>query len=136
MQTSARPITETTADDSSADRFYDLSLRILMVVVSVGLVGSVAFLTYRWAAPPRPVQTNVPVMEVGVKPAPTVTPSAAPAPKGEVLMAPGQIFKCEVAGRITFSEQPCSAAAAEKKAEKAEKAEKADNGASKPARTR
>lgn len=113
MQTSAQQTTG--AEDSSADRFYDLSLRILMVVVSVGLVGSVAFLTYRWVAPPRPVQTDVPVMEVGVKPLPAATPSAAPAPKGEVLMAPGQIFKCEVAGRITFSEQPCTTATAEKK---------------------
>jgi hypothetical protein len=116
MQTSAQ---QTAAEDSSADRFYDLSLRILMVVVSVGLVGSVAFLTYRWVAPPRPVQTEVPVMEVGVKPLPAAAPFAAPAPKGEVLMAPGQIFKCEVAGRITFSEQPCAAASADKKAESA-----------------
>jgi len=115
MQTSAPPTG--TAEDSSADRFYDLSLRILMVVVSVGLVGSVAFLTYRWLAPPRPVQTVVPVMEVGVRPLPAATPSASPAPKGEVLMAPGQIFKCEVNGRITFSEQPCAAAGSEKKSE-------------------
>ena len=115
------------AEDSSADRFYDLSLRILMVVVSVGLVGSVAFLTYRWLAPPRPVQTDVPVLEVGVRPSPAAVPAAAPAPKGEVLMAPGQIFKCEVDGRITFSEQPCAAGAADKKA---------DGAAPKTARTR
>jgi hypothetical protein len=114
-----------TVDDSSADRLYDLSLRILMVVVSVGLVASVAFLTYRWLAPPRPVQADVPVVEVGVKPAQTVTPSATPAPKGEVLMNPGQIFKCEVNGRITFSEQPCSAASAEKKAESKTEAQSA-----------
>lgn len=107
MQTSA-PHTGTAEEASSADRFYDLSLRILMVVVSVGLVGSVAFLTYRWLAPPRPVQTHVPVLEVGVKPLPAATPSATPAPKGEVLMNPGQIFKCDVDGRITFSEQPCT----------------------------
>lgn len=121
MQTSAQQTTvQTTAnEDSSADRFYDLSLRILMVVVSVGLVGSVAFLTYRWVAPPRLAPAHVPMLEVGVKPLPAVTPAAAPAPKGEVLMAPGQIFKCEVEGRITFSEQPCTAAGAEKKAESA-----------------
>src|SRR5262245_7271462 len=101
--------------DTSADRLYDLSLRILMVVVSVGLVASVAFLTYRWLAPPRPVQTEVPVVEVGVKPTQAATPAAPPAPKGEVLMNPGQIFKCDVNGRITFSEQPCSAAPAEAK---------------------
>lgn len=122
MQTSAP---QTVVDDSSADRLYDLSLRILMVVVSVGLVASVAFLTFRWFAPPRPVQTEVPVVEVGVKQAPVTTVPATPAPKGEVLMNPGQIFKCEVGGRITFSEQPCSAAATEKKAEPAPKAAKA-----------
>ncbi len=113
-------------EDSNADRFYDLSLRILMVVVSVGLVGSVAFLTYRWVAPPRPAPTHVPLFEVGTKPLPAATPSAPPAPKGEVLMAPGQIFKCEVDGRITFSEQPCTAGAEKK----------TDNGSAKAARSR
>jgi hypothetical protein len=108
MQTSA-PQTAA-ADDSNADRLYDLSLRILMVAVSVGLVASVAFLTYRWLAPPRPVHTDVPVLEIGKKPAQTTAPVATPAPKGEVLMNPGQIFKCDVNGRITFSEQPCPAA--------------------------
>ena len=112
MQTS--PPQPVAADDSSADRFYDLSLRILMVVVSVGLVASVAFLTYRWLAPPRQVQTEVPVVEIGVKPSQTTAPVASPAPKGEVLMNPGQIFKCDVNGRITFSEQPCTAASADK----------------------
>jgi hypothetical protein len=115
MQTSASQTAS--ADDSNADRLYDLSLRILMVVVSVGLVASVAFLTYRWLAPPRPIQTDVPVVEIGVKPAQASVPAASPAPKGEVLMNPGQIFKCDANGRITFSEQPCSAAPGEKKAE-------------------
>jgi hypothetical protein len=104
----------TAADDSSADRLYDLSLRILMVVVSVGLVASVAFLTYRWLAPPRPIQTDVPVVEIGVRPAQAATPAAPAAPKGEVLMNPGQIFKCDVNGRVPFSEQPGAAAPAEK----------------------
>lgn len=116
MQTTT-PQTAAAADDSSADRLYDLSLRILMVVVSVGLVGSVAFLTYRWLAPPRPVETDVPVVPVGVKPAPAPAPVGAAPPKVEVLMNPGQIFKCEVNGRITFSEQPCAAAGAARKAE-------------------
>ena len=107
MQTS--PPQPAAADNSSADRLYDLSLRILMVVVSVGLVASVAFLTYRWLAPPRQIQNEVPVIPVGVKPAQAATPAAPPAPKGEVLMNPGQIFKCDVNGRITFSEQPCPA---------------------------
>jgi len=120
MQTSSQETAA--ADDSSADRLYDLSLRILMVVVSVGLVASVAFLTYRWLAPPRPVQIDVPVVEIGAKPTQATTPAASPAPKGEVLMNPGQIFKCDVNGRITFSEQPCTAAAAEKKADPASKA--------------
>jgi len=104
-------------EDSNADRLYDLSLRILMVVVSVGLVGSVAFLTYRWLAPPKPVETDVPVVEIGVRPAPPAKPVAQPAPKGEVLMNPGRIFKCEVNGRVTFSEQPCATAPGEVKVE-------------------
>ena|SRR5882672_828374 len=121
MQTTSPQVAAAT-DNSSADRLYDLSLRILMVVVSVGLVGSVAFLTYRWLAPPRAVQTEVPVVEIGVRPTQLIVPTAAPAPKGEVLMAPGQIFKCDVNGRITFSEQPCTAAPVEKKVELAPKA--------------
>jgi len=112
MQTSSSQTTA--ADDSNADRLYDLSLRILMVVVSVGLVASVAFLTYRWLAPPRPIQIDVPVVEIGIRPAQAATPTAPAAPKGEVLMNPGQIFKCDVNGRVTFSEQPCAAAPAEK----------------------
>lgn len=121
MQSGVPPSTAATTvnENSSADRFYDLSLRILMFVVSVALVGSVAFLTYRWIVPPPPPRTDVPVMEVGVKPLPAATPAPAPAPKGEVLMAPGQIFKCDVAGRITFSEQPCSGG--DKKADKNDK---------------
>src|SRR5262245_66516502 len=75
---SSPPQTEAT-DNSSADRLYDLSLRILMVVVSVGLVASVAFLTYRWLAPPHPVQNEVPVVEIGVKPAQAATPTETPA---------------------------------------------------------
>jgi hypothetical protein len=109
-------------DDSSGERFYDLSLRILMVVVSVGLVASVAFLTYRWLAPPHPVLTEVPVFEVGVKPAQAATPATPAAPRGEVLMNPGRIFKCEVNGRVTFSEQPCAAAPTDVKVEPATKA--------------
>jgi len=119
MQTSAPQAAA--ADDSSGDRLYDLSLRILMVVVSVGLVASVAFLTYRWLAPPRPVQTEVPVVEVGAKPAPAASPAAPAAPKGEVLMNPGQIFKCEANGRVTFSEQPCPAPHTDVKLEPAAK---------------
>lgn len=53
-----------------------------------------------------------------MKPLPAATPSATPAPKGEVLMAPGQIFKCEVDGRMTFSEQPCTAGGDKKGASK------------------
>jgi len=92
-----------------SDRVYDLSLRILMTFVSVALVGSVAFLTYRWLVPEAPADTLVPVMQLkpksdagGEKP-----PAPASAPR-EVLLNPGQIFKCEVGGRITFSEQPCA----------------------------
>jgi hypothetical protein len=63
------------------------------------------------------VETDVPVVEIGVRPAPPAKPVAQPAPKGEVLMNPGRIFKCEVNGRVTFSEQPCAAAPGEVKVE-------------------
>ncbi|HXF45687.1 MAG TPA: hypothetical protein VNK91_06175 [Burkholderiaceae bacterium] len=102
------------ATSAPGDRLYDLSLRILMGVVSVGLVASVAFLTYRWLVPPRAPEVAVPVVEVGVKPAQASTPVPAAPPKAEVLMNPGKIFKCEVDGRVIFSEQACNAIAAKK----------------------
>lgn len=99
---------------SPGDRLYDLSLRILMGVVSVGLVASVAFLTYRWLVPPRPPELTVPMVEVGVKPTQAAAPAPAAPPQAEVLMNPGKIFKCEVGGRVIFSEQACNAIADKK----------------------
>jgi hypothetical protein len=113
MPSNPQPATNTA--HSPGDRLYDLSLRILMAVVSVGLVASVAFLTYRWLVPPRAPEVTVPVVEVGVKPAQASTSVPAAPPKAEVLMNPGKIFKCEVDGRVIFSEQACNAIADNKK---------------------
>lgn len=109
MPSKPQPANDTTPP--SGDRLYDLSLHILMAVVSVGLVASVAFLTYRWLIPPRASEVTVPLVEVGVKPAQASIPAPAAPPKGEVLMNPGKIFKCEVDGRVIFSELACSAIA-------------------------
>lgn len=129
MQPVSPPASRAMADSPASDRLYDLSLRILMVVVSVGLVGSVAFLTYRWLAPPRAAQADVPVVQVGVKPQQSAAPAPAAPTKAEVLMNPGQIFKCDVGGRVTFSEQPCAATPGARKSEPAAPA-------APPARTR
>ncbi|MCX8003897.1 MAG: hypothetical protein N2688_02910 [Burkholderiaceae bacterium] len=99
---------------AAGDRLYDLSLRILMAFVSVALVASVAFMTYRWLVPPKAPEVTVPVVEVGVKPAQAQAPAPTAPPKAEVLMAPGTIFKCTVQGRVVFSEQPCNAVAVPK----------------------
>lgn len=113
MQSNPQPGNGTT--HSAGDRLYDLSLRILMAVVSVGLVASVAFLTYRWLVPPRAPEVTIPLVEVGVKPAQASAPVPAAPTKAEVLMHPGKIFKCEVEGRVVFSEQACAAIADGKK---------------------
>lgn len=93
---------------STGDRFYDFSLRILMGVVSIVLVGCIGFLAFRWLQPQAAAEPGIPLVQVEMKPAeraPAAPP--APAPKAEVLANPGKIFRCEAQGRVTFSDQPC-----------------------------
>ncbi|MCS6945757.1 MAG: hypothetical protein RMK97_10165 [Sutterellaceae bacterium] len=93
----------------SGDHLYDLALRILMFFICAALVVSVAFMTYRWLAPPKAPQVPVPVVEVGLKPTPAQTPAPVKPPQAEILLAPGTIFKCTLQGRVVFSEKPCEA---------------------------
>jgi hypothetical protein len=93
---------------STGDRFYDLSLRILMGFVTIVLIGCVGFLAFRWLQPQAATDAGIPLVQVEVKP--RVEPAAAapaPEPKAQVLLAPGKIFRCELKGRVTFSDQLC-----------------------------
>lgn len=93
---------------STSDRFFDVSLRILTVFVLAVLLGCVAFLGWRWMQPEAPPTTDVALTEIEA-PRQTVTPQPAEprSPVVEVLLNPGQIFRCELRGRVTFSEKPC-----------------------------
>lgn len=92
---------------AKTDRFVDVSLRILSATIMLTLIGALILLLYRTVRPePAPAPATA-VVEVTPTPAP-VTPKAEPAPqKAEVLHSPGQVFKCTVNGRVTFSEKPC-----------------------------
>ncbi len=93
---------------STGDRFYDLSLRILMGFVTIVLIGCVGFLAFRWLQPQAATEAGIPLVQVEIKP--RVEPAAAPPapePKAQVLLAPGRIFRCELKGRVTFSDQLC-----------------------------
>ena len=100
---------------STGDRFVDLSLRILTLVVGAVLLACLGLLLYRWSTPPAtsPLVTIVPVAPKAIVPAASVEPQPAPAP--EVLMAPGKMFQCVVNGRKLFSDRPCAEAAGAKK---------------------
>lgn len=97
---------------STGDRFYDFSLRVLMGFVTLVLLGCIGFLAFRWLQPQAATDPGVPLVQVEVKPPaePAAAPPA-PEPKAEVLLAPGKIFRCELKGRVTFSDQPCPAGA-------------------------
>jgi hypothetical protein len=101
---------------TAGDRFVDVSLRILTLVVGAVLFACLGLLIYRWSVPTvsTPSVTIVPV-------APKTNPAAAqaagpePAQAPEVLMAPGKMFQCVVNGRKLFSDRPCPETADAKK---------------------
>jgi hypothetical protein len=79
------------------------------VVVFTVLIGCVGFLAWRWAQP-QPASIDAVALTV-VEPRPATVAAPAPevkSPVVEVLLHPGQIFKCELRGRVTFSEKPCT----------------------------
>jgi hypothetical protein len=90
-----------------SDSFVDLSLRILTGVIVAGLIVALALLLWNFLAKNPPGPNSVPVVEVAPKPAPAPDPVAPPPAKGEVLLNPGQVYRCVVNGRTVFSERPC-----------------------------
>ncbi len=102
---------------TAGDRFVDLSLRILTLVVGAVLIACFGLLVYRWSAPAASTPT---VMIVPVTPKSNLPATAAarvierePAP--EVLMAPGKMYQCVIDGRKLFSDRPCAEAVGAKR---------------------
>lgn len=98
-------------DPASArnERFFDLSLHALITVVSITLIACVGFLAWRWIYPALPPSPEVAVKAVS----PPVSAIATevrpePAPGAEVLVKPGQMYRCERLGRVSFSDRPCA----------------------------
>ena len=93
---------------SRRDRFVDLSLRILTGLIMAALVFALGLLAWRFLAEPEPATPAVPLVEVAPKPEATAEPAKpAPPAKDEVLLKPGQVYRCVVNGRTTFSDRPC-----------------------------
>jgi hypothetical protein len=91
-----------------SDSFVDLTLRILTGAILIVLVVALGLLAWNFLRPKAPGAPAVPIVEVAPKPAPA--PAVAPAPepeKSEVLLNPGQVYRCVIKGRTTFSERPC-----------------------------
>jgi len=96
------------ATPSTDDRSFDLSLRLLTVLILVTLAGSVSFLAYRWLAP-RFAQTDSEPIQTKVAPPPDApAPTAAGSThRDQVLMDPGRVFRCVEQGQVSFSDQAC-----------------------------
>ncbi len=92
---------------SRSDRYFDLTLRILMLAVAVALLGCVMFLVQRWS---RPAPADTSLVQLVQAPAPAVAvplPARAEATQAQVLHVPGRIFRCENNGRVSYTDQPC-----------------------------
>jgi hypothetical protein len=90
------------------DRFYDFSLRLLMLALGAALIGCLVWLAWRWSQPPAGNATVVPVTQVApkVERVPVKDVAGKDAPQ-QVLLAPGQVFKCQNGGKVTFTDRPC-----------------------------
>ena len=108
-----KPGGNSAAGTAPIDRSFDLSLRLLTVLVSVALGASACLLLYRWLAPRFAHYDAEPVAARAnhAAPAPKAT-DVNPAHVDEVLMDPGRVFKCEDQGRVSFSDQACTGAPA------------------------
>lgn len=91
------------------ERVDEFSLRVLMAVIIVTLIACVAFLTWRWISP-VPVPSSLVPLTAVERPAATQPQPLEPAPtaSAEVLLKPGQMYRCERNGRVTFSDHPCT----------------------------
>ncbi len=99
---------------TGSDRFVDLTLRILTGLILAVLILALSLLFWDFLKPRAQDAAPVPLVEVEPKPAPKAEPAVPAAPaKSEVLLNPGQVYRCVINGRTTFSERPCPKGAAD-----------------------
>jgi|SRR5882672_256076 len=102
---------------SRSERFFDLLIRLLMAATGAVLVVCVAFLIYRWVNPQTTPSHDIQLTEVPVKSDDTLQRAESPiSAAAQVLLAPGQVFKCVTNGRVTFSDRACATHATEAEA--------------------
>ncbi len=96
------------AASARTERLFDLSLYALTAVVTTTLVACVLFLAWRWLYPVLPPSPEVPVQAVQ-RPATTAADELKPSVEGgaEILLKPGQMYRCERGGRVSYSDRPC-----------------------------
>ena len=80
-----------------------------MGAVVVTLIACIGFLTWRWLSPAPAPSSIVPLTAVSRTahlqlPAPEPVPTAT----AQVLLKPGQMYRCDRNGRVTFSDLPCT----------------------------
>lgn len=94
---------------TGSDRFVDLTVRILTGLVLAGLMVALVLLIWNSLKPQVREPAPTPrLVEVEPKQAPKAEPAApAASAKSEVLLNPGQVYRCVINGRTTFSERPC-----------------------------
>lgn len=91
------------------ERLDDLSQRVLMAVVVATLIACIGFLIWRWINP-APVPSSLVTVTAVERPATAQPQPLEPGPtaSAEVLLKPGQMYRCERGGRVSFSDQPCT----------------------------
>lgn len=90
-----------------SDRVYDLTLRLLMLALFAVLLGCIMLLVIRWTSPQAPDSNLVPVSQTTPRTLSATQPAPVSAGPTEVLHAPGQVFRCTIGGRVTFTDRPC-----------------------------
>ncbi len=93
---------------SSHDHYEDYALRILMGAVFLALIGCLMFLAHRWTQTGAHTYVQAPFAEVDV-PHDVVAAHEEPQHRSAplVLLAPGQVYRCNDADGVTYTDRPC-----------------------------
>lgn len=92
----------------SHDLYEDFALRILMGAVFLALIGCLLFLAHRWTQIEARTAVDAPVVEIDV-PHDVLAAHEEPQPRSapQVLLAPGQVYRCNDARGVTYTDRPC-----------------------------
>lgn len=92
---------------TKSERHFDISLRLLMVAVGATLAGCIVWLGLRWAQPPTVPADLVPLTELAPRSGSLTAIEAGSSEARQLLLAPGQVFRCVSGNRVTFTDRPC-----------------------------